>query len=308
MPCTNPLTGYQLKEYEGETSPIVFKPPELLKLRHYKKYLLPCNKCEGCRGLRSMLRGIQIACELKTTEGDSYFLTTTYDDDHMPDNMSLHPPHMTKLIQDIRNNQRKTKYPHKFRYEQCGEYGTETLRPHHHVAAFNLELPDLELYSDNGKYKSFTSTLMEKYWPYGRTVIIPLHLANCIYIAQHSDKKIGNTTPNHEPEVLNPITGEISVNRVPEYSTRSSKPGIGAKWYETWGKTDLYNTDSIIFDGKEYKIPPFFDKLLKRQNPQQHEEIKLNREQKAIPRSRAELRRIGHYNKTIYKQKLRNKV
>jgi len=309
MSCTNPLTGYQLKEYQGETSPIIFKRPELLELRHYNKYGLPCGVCEGCLSQRSMLRGIQIACELKTTIGDSYFLTLTYDDDHIPENYSLYKPHITNTIKAIRNNQRKINYPHKFRYEQCGEYGGETSRPHHHMAAFNLELTDLVLYSDNGgKYSSYTSEQMQKYWPYGQVVIIPLHLANCLYIAQHSDKKIANTTPNHELRILDPETGEIITDRVPEYSTRSSKPAIGAEWYRQYGHTDLYNTDSIVCDGKEYKIPRFFDKLLKRQNPKLYEEIKQARQDKAIPKTRKELERQGRFNKEKYKRKIRNKV
>lgn len=305
MACTNPLTAYQLKEYQGDTCPIVFKRPDLLHL--YKELQVPCGDCIADRRCKSILRSIQLACELQTTVGQSWFITFTYDDEHIPDNLSLYKPHIYNCIKAIRRYRNKNNHPGKFRYEQCGEYGTKTFRPHHHMAAFNLTLDDLELYSD-GKYKSYTSETMQKLWPHGQVVIIELNHASCLYIAQHSDKKIANSIPNHEPEVLNAETGEISKDRVPEYSTRSSRPGIGADWYDQFGQTDLYNTDSIVIDGKQYKIPHYFDKFLKIENPELYEEIKAIRKENAIPKTREENAYQANFDKITYERKLRETV
>lgn len=308
MSCTNPLTAYQLKEYQGETSPLVFPKPPLHEMHLYNQLKVGCSKCIGCLKIRSMTKAIQLHCELQTTEGYSWFITLTYDDDHIPDNLSLYKPHITNFIKALRRHREKYKHSGKFRYEQVGEYGTKTLRPHHHMAAFNLQLDDLELYSDNGKYKQYVSKLIEKKWSNGSVIIQELNFSNCLYIAQHSDKKIGNTTPNHEPEVLDAMTGEISKDRVPEYSTRSSNPGIGALWYQKYGDSDLYNTDSIVINGREYKIPPYFDKQLKKHDPELFAEIKEIRKQNAVEKTDEENQQQNRYNEAIYKQKKRETV
>ncbi len=43
----------------------------------------------------------------------------------------------------------------------------------------------------------------------------------------------------------------------------SRKPGIGADWFKKY-QSDVYPDDFIVHEGKRYKTPRFYDKLLKR--------------------------------------------
>lgn len=47
--------------------------------------LIPCGKCIGCRIDKARDWAVRISCEALTSKYRSWFLTLTYDDDHMFD-------------------------------------------------------------------------------------------------------------------------------------------------------------------------------------------------------------------------------
>ena len=59
----------------------------------------------------------------------------------------------------------------------------------------------------------------------------------------------------------------------------SLKPGIGANWFEKYGKTDVIPHDSVIVKSKEAKVPRYYDILMERQDPKRFEEIKKARKE-----------------------------
>ena len=73
-------------------------------------------------------------------------------------------------------------------------------------------------------------------------------------------KKITGEMAEQHYEWIDDATGEIH-NRKPEYTTMSKRPnGIGAAWYNKY-RSDLYPSDSTIINGKEVKVPKYYDRL-----------------------------------------------
>ena len=299
MSCTSPITAWQALD-PGRDQKLIFAPTREFPTR---KLAATCGKCLGCRGSRSMRRAVQIYCELQTTENreNCYFITFTYSDEKIPENYSLYKPHMTKAIKLIRKKQHE-----KMRYFQNGEYGLRTQRPHHHMAAFNMCLDDLELYREH-PYKTYTSEKLSKCWPHGHVEINRLTIETCIYISQHDAKKILMDIPHHELTILDPETGEYINDRVKEYATSSNRPGIGYEYFRRY-HDEIYNTDSIVINGTEFIVPLYFDNLLKEMDPERFEEVRLKRMQEAVIRTDEENEYQEKFNRVKYEQKKRDSI
>ena len=81
MPCYGPLTAYYSKELNptGKRS-LVFNP----KASHSGVPIkLPCGQCFGCRLEHSRMWAMRCMNEKRVCNGDSSFVTLTYDDAHL---------------------------------------------------------------------------------------------------------------------------------------------------------------------------------------------------------------------------------
>lgn len=94
--------------------------------------LARCGQCEPCRASRSREWAGRIMLEAGCHESN-VFLTLTYNDDHLPSDGSLRP----KDLQDWLKRIRKSLKCSRLRFFACGEYGSQTERPHYHAVLFN---------------------------------------------------------------------------------------------------------------------------------------------------------------------------
>ncbi len=305
--CTRPIDAWRLKpQYWIDKK----KGPSLLFTNpHSNKFDLiptPCRYCIRCIKNRTMGRALQLSCEQQTTQGSSYFITNTYDEDHIPEGYTLQKKDFVDFVKRLRINAVRSNSPYKkSRFELCAEYGETTFRPHGHYCLFNYEINDLDLWSSNDTYKTYTSETINKIWGKGSVKIGELTTACCLYVAQHVDKKINNAIPIHQRqfiyqpphplagyeipqppdrEIIDKSSGEIKIitGRIPEYSTRSNRPGIGHDWFQKYGLTDLINDTLIGTDYQPHKPPDYFYSLIKKHDPQLHQQISDSRLQYAI--------------------------
>lgn len=64
----------------------------------------------------------------------------------------------------------------------------------------------------------------------------------------------------------------------PEFCRMSLKPGVGARWFDKFHR-DMYPHDYLVNSkGAKVPIPAYYDKLLKRKDPDTLEQIKQSRE------------------------------
>lgn len=164
----------------------------------------------------------------------------------------------------------------------AGEYGGkpgEPLgRPHYHALLFGFNFEDRYIWDE--KKNLYRSENLEKLWPFGFATIGEVNFKSAAYVARYVMKKINGELAETHYQKVDPNTGELY--RIhPEYNAMSLKPGIAYDWYQKYN-TDVFPHDYCIVDGRKMKTPAYYTKLLERENPNQHQEVKDTRKFKAI--------------------------
>ncbi len=246
MPCFSPLKGFR-----AMGGGIVFSRSMSMGL----PMAVPCGQCIGCRLERSRQWAVRCMHEASLYE-DNCFVTLTYSDDFLPPGGSLRKRDFQLFMKRLR----KHFTGRTIRFYHCGEYGENTFRPHYHALLFNLEFPDKVLWSERGSFSVFRSGVLESLWPFGQSEIGTVTFESAAYVARYITKKITGPLAEDHYRVVDSCTGEF-VDRTPEYSTMSLRPGIGRGWYEKF-KSDVYPSDEVISRGVGCRPPAYYDSLL----------------------------------------------
>jgi len=251
MPCYRPLEGWRavgggftLDASLGERD---------------RPLTVPCGYCMGCRLERSRVWAVRMMHETQMHD-EAIFVTLSYDEDQILERGSLVPRDMTLFLKRLR----KYVSPQKIRYYQCGEYGTQTQRPHHHLILWGWRPSDSQIHSGSGRDRLYTSLVLEKLWekkgfaPFGEVTF-----ESCAYCSRYITKKIlGDRAEEHYRRV-DPETGEI-FSLVPEYSSMSN--GIGLAWIERYWRS-VYAHDHVIMRGARMAPPRYYDTWLEKNQP-----------------------------------------
>ena len=268
MSCVNPLKAYQCFD-----KTIVFD--EVRKHDIVRSLSLPCGQCIGCRLERSRQWAMRCMHEAQL-HSVNCFITLTYDDTHLPGDKSLAYPDFQKFIKRLRKQLGATK----IRYYMAGEYGENFGRPHFHACIFGYDFHDKKLWKRTpAGSKLYRSENLEKLWPFGYSSVGDVNFESAAYVARYIMKKITGKKSSEHYEEINDETGEI-VKRVPEFNKMSLKPGIGAEWYKKF-KSDVYPHDYVVVRGKKMKPPKAYDKMYKKTNPFEYDELLYKRENNA---------------------------
>ena len=279
---------------------------EVATLYGYNKvYKVPCNSCDECLLNRAKRKAAQLMIEnydRKDPEG-SWFITLTYDDNHMPYNEvykhgnlisveeSLPPkdPYLyqfkadrKKCIKPFIDNlsyHAKTKYgDEKIMWFYCGEYGGISKRPHFHMIIFGLHIPldELKFYEQRDGYNLYEWTKGAEIWENGFVTVGNFTPETAAYVAGYVLKKQSTKTKNWYYQ---------QQGKIPEYTGQSRYPAIGANYYEKH-KDIIYETDEIYIPGAlgVMKLRPtsYYDNKFNIDNPEKMKEIKARREEIAI--------------------------
>lgn len=245
---------------------------------------LPCGQCFACRLARSRDWANRMMMELPYHD-ESYFLTLTYNDANVPRNpyefdeetgeilaesLSLNPKDLQLFMKRLRDQQR---YHHsnKIKFYACGEYGSQTERPHYHLIVFGLKLTDKEPFGHSDVCSGapyFTSKTLERLWPYGYVGVANVTWETCAYVARYVTKKrTGQSAEYYE-----------MFNLVPEFSRMSH--GIGERYYEEH-RDQIYEFDRIHIKtaqkGISTRPPRYYDKMYDIEYHDQLELLKKNR-------------------------------
>uniref|UniRef100_A0AAU8AXP0 Replication initiator protein n=1 Tax=Dulem virus 166 TaxID=3145643 RepID=A0AAU8AXP0_9VIRU len=268
--CTNPLHAFKVAPDNGNGKPLYkIVSGEIDHLGTLYDYIeIPCGKCIACRLAYS--RQWADRCMLEAQDHDSnYFVTLTYDDEHLPVNEIVDTEtgeivkHATLVKRDLQLfiKRLRKQTGQKIRYYACGEYGSQTYRPHYHAILFGLTLDDLRLYkmSPDG-YNYYNSQTLDDIWKNGYSVITNVTWDTCAYTARYIlKKKFGSAA---EFYVRNSIE--------PEFTTMSRRPGIGRNYYEK-NKNTMFDTDFLYLGGpdgsRSIKPPRYFERLFDAENP-----------------------------------------
>lgn len=286
MPCYHPLRGWILGTKPNGKYILQITPMEQEQLevngevRFYdsdNSILIPCGKCSGCRMDKAREWANRILLESKCyPEGDSWFITLTYDEEHLekrclnksfidpvtgqffPDNFSIRKKELQDFMKRLRD-----RYGYKsLRFFGIGEYGSFSARPHYHLIVFGLHLPvsDLCFYKNSELHNPYyNSDLISKCWPFGFSVLAPVTWESACYVARYTFKKLDGEYQIYEDN-----------NMQPPFALMSRKPGIAKPYYDL--HPEILNKDKIIVStdkgSKQFPPPRYLESLFEIDDPE----------------------------------------
>lgn len=167
----------------------------------------------------------------------------------------------------------------------CGEYGSKTKRPHFHAIIFGYDF----MYADKSvslfkKNKNgdclWNSPFLNELWGKGHCLSGAVTWQSSAYTARYIMSKVtGQDAADHYWNI-DPVTGEKLNRIVPEFFQPSTKYGIGSEFFWNYWQ-EVYQSDFVVVDGRKYKPPRFYDKLLRIQDEKLYEEVKARRVERA---------------------------
>lgn len=242
-----------------------------------------CGRCIGCRLDKARDLATRSVHEAKLHD-DNCFLTLTYDTEHLPPGGTLVPRHHQLFMKRLRSHLRKP-----VRYVHVGEYGDSSGRAHYHDLLFGYFPSDAKPIAgtaEKGK-PEWTSAELDRLWGLGHVRVGVLNSRTAAYCARYVLKKVGGDMAEAHYRFVDPATGEV-FQRHPEYCRVSTKPGIGAGFLDRFFG-DIFPSDfCATIEGKQVPVPPYYDKLLQRRDPELFEHIKAQRFRYAMqPRQQA---------------------
>lgn len=246
-------------------------------IRQGRRLMLPCRHCVGCRLAKSREWANRVVME-QLYHDDCWFLTLTYDDEHLPTSPALSAygeivaHHATLVKADLqRFFKRVRRYSgQSFRYFAAGEYGTQTYRPHYHILVFGLRLDDLQVLRQNfAGDQYFTSDFIAKCWTVGYHILGRVTWQSAAYTARYTMKK---ATHGFDKRYYS-VAGIES-----EFQVMSLKPAIGLQYYLDHPDLFEYDTFSVSTPqgGRKMRPPEYFKKLYKDSHPKEALERSLN--------------------------------
>ncbi len=174
-----------------------------------QKQNVPCGQCMTCRINKGRLWSARIIMEWLQHPQYAFFITLTYSPEHVPycydDNgepvENLNKKKFLKWI----NHAQTAVGP--FRYYAIGEYGTDTFRPHYHMALFP---------SQHCKVSELLA-----YWTKGFTSCTELNHARARYLANYTTKNLTKDSDSR-----------LQRHQEPEFRTSSRNPPLGSAFVD----------------------------------------------------------------------------
>ena len=207
--------------------------PILLNDRFGNVVKVPCGHCLSCRKERSKAWGFRLMCECASWQS-SVFLTLTYDEEHVTfvDDVCF-PFYATLVPRDLQlffKRLRKALDGRSIKYYACGEYGTNTYRPHYHAILFGVDYSDLPV--------------IEQSWQMGFVKLDEVNVATCNYVSGYVQKKLYGR--DIYPSWI-----------VPPFSRMSKH--LGFDYFEKHHEEIFAH--GLHFQGKQIPVPRYFYRL-----------------------------------------------
>lgn len=242
---------------------------------------IPCGQCIGCRLEYSRQWAIRCVNEASLYSCERcFFITLTYDNDHLPFNYddilsshtslsdkfcispTLRKADLSAFIKRVRSYFLYHFNDDNIRFFGAGEYGDTFQRPHYHLIFFNISNPGdfKELSSSKSGYKQYSSKVFSDLWKNGFVSIGSVTFDSASYVSRYMTKKHkGKDSSFYFDNFIEP-----------EFSLMSRRPGIGYSYYQK-NKDKIFSRFSQFLSTKKgtLKLRPakYYQKLFESDNP-----------------------------------------
>lgn len=194
--------------------------------------IVPCGKCNLCAEQRRNEWTFRITQETLICKS-VYFLTITYDDQHLSYSESSGMSELSKrdlqlFFKRLRKEQDAVDPSARLRYYTVGEYGGLTGRPHYHSILFNLAESIVPYVGD--------------LWGLGTVHVLPVNPARIHYVTKYHVNKLSS-----------------GPGRAPPFALMSRRPGLGVNYVSThakWHQNDLRNYTKV--NGMVGRLPRYY--------------------------------------------------
>jgi len=231
-----------------------------------KEIKLPCGKCPECQKDYYTQWAVRGSRELARWDS-SVFITATYDKEHLPPDNSLKKKHVQDFIKRVKKYFNSTA-DNPIRQTYCGEYGTQTNRPHYHCVLYNCDFLDRKKhYKTDQGHQVYISKILTGLWGHGHIEFGYATPGSIAYIYKYILKK------KTRKEKLQPLVIEcdgITYEVAHEFVESSRNPGIGAHMRQSKSLKKGYLTNG----GVKQKIPKYYMEDLKKHDLQTYEILK----------------------------------
>lgn len=231
--------------------------PILVKDKHGLLCHAPCGQCLHCRLNYARQWSIRIAHERLKYGDNCCVLTLTYDDEHLPEDRSVHKSELQKFMKRLR----KQVGSKRIRFFGVGEYGGHFGRCHYHCVCFGIPVDSAifenrHVHYENGKPSGWHCDLAS--WKNGKVHIATLTPESANYVAGYILKKVKG---KHASEYY------ANLGIEPEFVLMSRRPGIGQDYVVAHG--DYYKVQPYVtIKGVKYPLPRYYvDKAGVKYNP-----------------------------------------
>lgn len=209
-----------------------------LELKRDEYTVVPCGKCIECKKRRASGWSFRLMQEDKRSTS-ALFITLTYAPEHVPITakkyMTLRKEDYQKFMKRLRK-----RCDQKLKYYACGEYGTDSWRPHYHAILYNASI-------DKVKESWMLDDKEIGYVDYGTVTG-----ASIGYVLKYISKP--KRVPLHQND-----------DRLPEFSLMSKRLGANYMTDEmvAWHKMDLENRMYCVVEGgQKISMPRYYkDKM-----------------------------------------------
>lgn len=340
MSCKNPnvvLLDHKYEKYFGKPKIIKFYShwdidsyEEFIKKEkienslgnNYTYVKIPCKQCEGCAMDYAKEWTTRLLCETKSWEeknAQSWFLTLTYDDEHLPKydyiydqetdltywddgtwNSYLKKEDSIKFIRALRDKWRNDYNHDGIRFFTAGEYGSKSQRAHFHIIIFNLpiKLENLKIHRVQNGEVLYTCDEIAKIWGKGFITLGTVNERSASYVAQYSLKKVkGKYAKQYY----------LQKGQTPEFVNMSLKPGIGRDYYDEYSEK-IWEEAKILINKYLTKPPSYFEKIYEEEDPEAYKKLKKQRKTKAEEKEKQMMLNSSNTLKEQYKINVENKL
>lgn len=218
---------------------------------------LPCGNCVGCRRRKALELSVRAQLDYQLWPCGR-MLTLTYEDDALPADGGLRRRDFTLFAKRLRRSiegvaECSWKPGLKpLRILACGEYGSQTKRPHYHAIVSNLRLPDEVRVGKRG----FESETLRRLWGMGHVRLDEVTPASISYVSGYVRKKLGTRRKGvRYYERVDESTGELA-QLEPEFVQSPLRPGLGLPWL--WQYSGDLRKQFVTIGGQKRPVPRYF--------------------------------------------------
>lgn len=225
------------------------------------QHVVPCGQCYNCMMTRRQEWVFRLRHEVYNDTEKAFFITLTYDDDHLDLNGETFLPEVSVRTCQLFLKQLRKLVPN-FRYFLISEYGPRfTIRPHYHAVIMFPRNDRTNYYDKLGNLKMYPlckdvslldfktmQAYVERAWQRGFVQVAPVTPARIAYVTKYCLKY-----------------QDVEDGRKKGFSLMSRRPGIGAS-FMTDAKHSFYTRKAFHHeplsvqgeDGRYINLPRFY--------------------------------------------------